>query len=147
MFIPRLSGNQCRELIKQLCAWQKCVAERWASKGAHSIYINCSHRRRVHMSVLFIVVKVRLNTRSSLCTLQIGKQNESSIIWQSVKFDSLLNWFRKKSHHGVTDGKFILLEFVREPVETIHLPCITYWHFVFIFTKDRSFEICDNTMT
>ena len=35
-------------------------------KGACSIYSGCSCSRRVYMSVLFIVVKVRVNTRSSL---------------------------------------------------------------------------------
>ena len=49
-----------------------CLAEvcgrRRASKGVHSIYISCSSRRRVYTSVLFIVVKVRVNTRSSLCS-------------------------------------------------------------------------------
>ena len=44
----------------------KVCGKRQVSKGMHSIYSGCSCSRQVYTSVLFIVVEVRVSTRSSL---------------------------------------------------------------------------------
>ena len=50
-----------------LCLAKVC-GKRQVGKGAHSMYSGYSCSRQVYMSVLFIIVEVRVSTRSSLYT-------------------------------------------------------------------------------
>ena len=49
----------------------EAYGKRLLDKGARSIFCGCSCSRRVYMSVLFIVVRVRVKTRSSLYTTKV----------------------------------------------------------------------------
>ena len=52
----------------------KVCGKRQVSNGVCSIYSGCSCRRQVYMFVLFIVVRVRVSTRSSLYTYTVCSQ-------------------------------------------------------------------------
>ena len=89
-----------------VCLTEVC-GKRQASKGACSIKINCSHRRRVHMSVSFIVVKVRVSTRPSLCKRHMHPPESRSLHYSSVSLHvwsfSIMEWNLKDeaimNHH------------------------------------------------
>ena len=57
----------------------KVCGKRWVGKGAHSVYSGCSCNRRAFTSVLFIVIRVRVNTRSSLYRMHCAAHNTLKI--------------------------------------------------------------------
>ena len=79
----------------------KVCGKRQVSKGVHSIYSSCSCSRWVYTSVLFIVVKVRVNTLSSLCNMTSLCTDATHQNLTKVQFCTILT-FHCSSHYLAT---------------------------------------------
>ena len=124
MFIPRLVGNQCRWLIKHLCAWWKYVAKGKLVR-VRILYIVGAAAVGRFISVLFIIVEVRVSTHSSFYTTFLGRQTSSifsSLINLTNTTIYLTNIFNLKLGKIPSLFQYFLWSFITFPVFWVKFP-------------------------